>query len=80
MKYRFKAIKYSDNIHLFENSYKDHEGAMQAAFAYVDLFIENDRAMEKLIKTVINGEADTSLSFTHNDTTFIIEPDNQWPQ
>ncbi len=76
MKYTFKAVKYSRNLNLFENSYSDHEAAMQAAFAYVDLYVDNNKAIEKLVKTAINGGTDTSLSFTHDDTTFIIEPEN----
>ena len=54
MKYRFKAVKYSEDVNLFDRSYNSHEAAMQAAFAYVDLFVENDSAKEKLVHGVIS--------------------------
>ncbi len=81
MKYRFKAVKYSQNIDLFDSSYNSHNAAMQAAFAYVDLYVENNTAVDKLIETAVddncNASAPGSLSFTHGDTTYIIEPDLQ---
>jgi len=78
MKYRFKAVKYSQNIDLFDSSYNSHNAAMQAAFAYVDLYVENSTAVDKLIETAVDDNCNTrSLSFTHDDTTYIVEPDLQ---
>ncbi|HED36214.1 MAG TPA: hypothetical protein ENJ08_18620 [Gammaproteobacteria bacterium] len=81
MKYRFKAVKYSQNIDLFDSSYNSHDAAMQAAFAYVDLYTENSTAVDKLIETAVddnlNASTASSLSFTHDDTTYIVEPDLQ---
>ncbi|VAW65933.1 hypothetical protein MNBD_GAMMA11-1372 [hydrothermal vent metagenome] len=74
MKYRFKAVKYSQNINLFENAYIDHDAAIQAAFAYVDLFVDNRTAVEKLVETVLDDNAGSSLSFTHDETTYTVEP------
>ncbi|VAW71898.1 hypothetical protein MNBD_GAMMA10-2037 [hydrothermal vent metagenome] len=77
MKYRFKAIKHAQNINLFDSAYIDHEAAIQAAFTYVDLFVENNTAVDKLLETVLDDNRRASLSFTHDETTYIVEPDLQ---
>ena len=77
MKYRFKAVKYSEDVNLFDRSYKDPEAAMQAAFAYVDLFVENDSAKEKLLHGVISDFNTSLLSFSHDDTLYMITPDSR---
>ena len=75
MKYRFKAVKYSEDLNLFDRSYNSHEAAMQAAFAYVDLFVEDDSAKEKLVHGVISDFNTSLLSFSHDNTLFMIAPD-----
>jgi len=77
MKYRFKAINYSKNIDLFDRSYVDHEAAMQAAFAYVDLFVESDDAIDGYVHSIVSANNDSSMSFIHDDTVFIIAPDRK---
>lgn len=79
MRYRFKAIHQAFNESensLFENSYLNHEAALQAAFAYVDIFVEDEQTVEKLVGSVLdNANSDSPcIRFSHNDTTYIVEP------